>query len=114
MIIATTETTVVKPIKIHSVECAMGVPSPAAITGLKKEVSFCHPLNWRSVRAIGIRTDRDEVLFEILSGRYKYAVVHLTWTNERSRKFPLTHFYKGWTELYTNRLLEDHKEWQQD
>lgn len=61
---------------------------------LKKEVTFFHSLNWKKVRAIGIRSDRDDVLFEILNGRFKYAVVHLTYTKERSRKFPVTIVYK--------------------
>lgn len=81
---------------------------------LKKEVSFFHPLNWKSVRAVAIRTDRDDVLFEVLNGRSKYAVVHLTWRKESSRKFPTTKFYKDWKDVYTNRLLEDHKEWKAD
>jgi hypothetical protein len=78
---------------------------------LKKEVSFFHPLNWKKVRAIGIREDCDDVLFEVLTGRSKYAVVHLTYAKERSRKFPITSFYRNWEDVYKNRLLEDHREW---
>jgi thiol-disulfide isomerase/thioredoxin len=79
---------------------------------LKKIVSFFHPLNWKNVRAIANRTDCDEVLFEVLNGRFKYAVVHLTWKKENSRKFPTTKFYKDWQDIYTNRLWEDHKKWE--
>lgn len=81
---------------------------------LKKEVSFFHPLYWKKVKAIGIRSDRDDVLFEVLRGSAKYAVVHLTYAKERSRKFPTTHFYKNWEDLYKNRLLEDHKQWEDE
>lgn len=81
---------------------------------LRKEITFFHPLNWKRVRAIGIRTDRDDVLFEILNGSSKYAVAHLTYKKGSSRKFPATHFYKDWEDLYKNRLLKDHEEWKED
>lgn len=81
---------------------------------LNKEVSFFHPLNWKKIRAIGIRTDRDDVLFEIVSGKPKYAVVHLTWQKETSRKFPSTKFYKDWTDVYENCILMDHKDWKEE
>lgn len=80
-------------------------------TELKKEVSFFHPLNWKNVRAIAHRTDCDDVLFEVLTGKWKYAVVHLTWRKERSRKFPTTKFYKDWKDVYVNCIAEDHKAW---
>lgn len=78
---------------------------------LKKELSFFHPLNWRKFRAIGIRTDCDDVLFELLTGNPKYAVVHLTWAKENSRKYPSTRFYKNWQDLYKNCIIKDHKEY---
>lgn len=81
---------------------------------LKKEVTFFHPLRWKKVMAIGIRSHRDDVLFEVLNGSPKYAVVHLTYAKEHLCKFPTTHFYKDWEDLYKNRLLEDHKEWKDD
>lgn len=81
---------------------------------LKKEVSFFHPLNWKRVRAVAVRTDRDDVLFEVFSGGSKYAVVHLTWQKESSRKFPTTHFYKDWQDFFIKRLIEDNKEWKND
>lgn len=83
-------------------------------TELKKEISFFHPLYWKRVRAVAIRTDRDDVLFEVLNGSSKYAVVHLTWQKENSRKFPSTHFYKDWQDFFVKRLVEDHKEWKND
>ncbi len=90
-------------------------PTPYEIE-LKKEVGFFHPLRWKMTRAIGIRTDRDDVLFEILipEGRAKFAVVHLTYSRQRSRKFPLTTFYKDWKDFYENRLLEDQRSWKDD
>jgi hypothetical protein len=81
---------------------------------LRKEVTFFHPLYWKKVRAVGIRTDRDDVLFEVLNGQNKYVVVHLTYAKERTRKFPTAHFYRDWEDVYKNRLLEDHREWKED
>jgi hypothetical protein len=81
---------------------------------LKKEMSFFHPLNWKKIRAFGFRTDSDGVLFEVLTGRFKYAIVHLSHTKERSRKFPITQFYKDWSILYKTRLLEDNREWNEN
>lgn len=78
---------------------------------LKKEISFFHVLNWKKVKAIVVRSDCDDVLFEVLNADTQYAVVHLTYAKERSRKFPVTHFYIDWQDLYKNRLLRDHNEW---
>ena len=83
-------------------------------TELKKEVNFFHPLNWKRIRAVAHRTDRDDVLFEVLNGSSKYVVVHLTWRKENSGRFPITQFYKDWHDIYTNRLLEDSKDWESD
>lgn len=83
---------------------------------LKKELTFLHPLKWKRVRAIAIRTDRDDVLFEIQSGCYRYAVVHLTWQGKRERnwKFPVSRFYKDWQDLFNNRIQQDHLDWSED
>lgn len=83
-------------------------------TELKKEVGIFNPLYWRKVRAVGIRTDRDDVLFEVTNGRNRYVVVHLTYAKNRSGKFLITQYYKDWADVYTNRLLPDRKEWQSD
>ncbi|PZR26421.1 MAG: hypothetical protein DI535_14215 [Citrobacter freundii] len=71
---------------------------------LKREVSFFHPLRFKQVSAIGLRRDRDDVLFKLLDGSSRYAVVHLTYKKERSRKFPATKFYKDWKAFYDQEL----------
>lgn len=70
---------------------------------LKREISFFHPLHGKKVKAIGIRSDCDDVLFEVSNGSAQYAVVHLTFAKERSKEFPITHFYKDWKEVYEKR-----------
>lgn len=74
---------------------------------LKKEMTFFHPLKRKKVKAVGNRTDRDDVLFKLTDGSNRYAVVHLTYNKERSRKFPLTKFYKDWTEFYQQEVAND-------
>lgn len=78
---------------------------------LKKEIGILHPLFWKKVTAIGKRSDRDDVLFEVTGAR-KYAVVHLSYKKEYSRTFPVTHLYQDWTDLFKNRLLQEHRDWQ--
>lgn len=79
---------------------------------LQMEIGIFHSLYWKKVRAIGIRADCDDLLFEVLNGTHKYAVVHLSYKKERSRKFPITHFYLDWADLFKNRLFIDHKNWE--
>jgi uncharacterized protein (UPF0128 family) len=71
---------------------------------LKKEMTFFHPLKRKKLKAIGIRTDRDDVLFKLMDGSGRYAVVHLTYNKENSRTFPSTKFYENWEELYQNEI----------
>ena len=44
------------------------------------EIVKGHPLYGVPVKAIGRRTDRDDVLFQLLRHLCDYAVVHLTWS----------------------------------
>ncbi|MET0464054.1 MAG: hypothetical protein ABW007_12910 [Chitinophagaceae bacterium] len=71
---------------------------------LKRQVGFFHPLRFKSVRAIGMRDDRHDVLFELQDGSQRYALVHLTHKKERSKKLPATEFYKGWKAFYDQEL----------
>lgn len=83
-------------------------------TELKKETGFFHPLNRKNVRAIANRTDRDDALFEVLNGKSKYAVVHLTWRKASSGKWPTTKFYKDWQDVFVNCIVADHRVWKAD
>ncbi|MFT3705236.1 MAG: hypothetical protein QM802_22910 [Agriterribacter sp.] len=81
---------------------------------LKKEVRFFHPLKWKKVRAVAKRMDRDDIIFEVQSGLYQYAVVHLTWKKEYSRTFPITQLYIDWKEIYKKRIISDAEQWKED
>ena len=54
---------------------------------LSRELSAGHPLFGLSVRALGRRQDRDDVLFAVADGTERAAVVHLTWTS-RAEQWP--------------------------
>jgi len=71
---------------------------------LKREVGFFHPLRFKSVRAIGMRKDRHEVLFELQDGSQRYAVAQLTYNKERSGKLRPPQFYNDWKAFYDQEL----------
>lgn len=81
---------------------------------LKSKLSLYHPLKWKKIKAIGHRSDNNEILFEISKNSYKYAVVNLTYKKEGSKLFANIHSYKDWRDLYQNRLIKDHNEWTGD
>lgn len=82
---------------------------------LRREISFFHPLYWKKIKAIGNRIDCDDVLFEVSnSKKYKFSIVHLTFTKKRSSRFPLSTFYKNWDEVYHNRLIKDNQQYSED
>ncbi len=75
---------------------------------LKYEINDKHILFGKEVKTIAQRQDRDDVLFEIMNGEFKYAIVHLTFMKDKQHdeKFPLTTTYKDWEEVY-NRIKID-------
>ena len=46
---------------------------------LTKEATSKHPLYGLQVSAIGFGEDPDDVIFELLDGKHRFAIVHLTW-----------------------------------
>ena len=49
---------------------------------LRKEITAGHPLFSLKTRPIAQRTDSDDVLYEVNSPNFRYAVVHLSWTGK--------------------------------
>lgn len=84
------------------------------VNQLNFEINDDHLLATKSVKTIARRQDNDDVLFEILNDEYKYAVVHLTWAQHKeiSREYPRTKLYKTWNEVFDNRIMIDHKDFQ--
>lgn len=77
---------------------------------LAKELSSRHSLRGATVRAIGKRTDCDDVLFAIKGGN-RLAVVHLTWSGqaESDDNYPATVMYHGWQDWVDKCLLPEYR-----
>ncbi|MBX2925458.1 MAG: hypothetical protein KF746_24890 [Chitinophagaceae bacterium] len=74
------------------------------------EISKDHILYGEKVNAIARRQDNDDVLFELIDSKNKYAVVHLTWKSkiENDPNYPKTEIFKNWLDLYNKRIVSDH------
>jgi hypothetical protein len=83
---------------------------------LHREINIKHILYGKEVITIARRQDNDDVLFELEGADFKYAMVHLTWAQQtlKDSKYPTTIFYKDWQDVYENRILVDHKGWENE
>ncbi len=72
---------------------------------LSKELAAGHPLFGHRVRAVARRIDNDEVLFEVDSPNYPYAMVHLTWSGkpESDPTWPSTQLFPAWEDWVERR-----------
>ena len=50
---------------------------------LRREICEQHVLFSKSLKTIGRRLDNDDVLFQLENDSFMYAVVHLTWTENK-------------------------------
>lgn len=80
---------------------------------LRKEVASGHPLFGIQVDAIGWRSDRDDVLFQLRDGTERVAVVHLTWARNgpENPPWPITVLYADFQTWLTVGMLADHVEY---
>lgn len=75
------------------------------------EIPKRHVLFNKQCITIGRRQDNDDVLFQINDDAFQYAVVHLTWSRNRSSdlNYPRTKLYRNWKEVYEQRILADNR-----
>ncbi|NFG42065.1 hypothetical protein FC789_12880 [Clostridium botulinum] len=68
---------------------------------LIKEVNKNHILYGIEVKEIARREDCDDILFLLLDGSDRYAIVHLTWSGKREdiKNYPRTRLYNNIEEL---------------
>lgn len=68
---------------------------------LHKEINKNHILHGIEVKEIARREDCDDVLFLLLDGSNRYAVVHLTWKGKKENNpcYPKTKIYDNLLEL---------------
>jgi hypothetical protein len=84
-----------------------GTPDDAAARELRREVGGRHVLAGVPARTVGHRQDCDDVLYELLDGSGRLAVVHLTYSNRRERNptWPETRLLESWGHF--ERLMRD-------
>lgn len=83
------------------------------LTGqLQREISKDHLLHGKTTKTLARRQDNDDVLF--LVDNEKFAVVHLTWANQRhtDNHWPTTQLFDNWDNLYRERILKDKEEFE--
>lgn len=68
---------------------------------LYKELSEEHILYGIQVKELARREDCDDVLFLLLDGSNRYAVVHLTWNRKKENNplYPRVRLYTNFTDL---------------
>jgi hypothetical protein len=82
---------------------------------LQKEISPKHLLFGKSLISKARRQDNSDILFELVEGEFKYAVVHLTWSQEQEEdaQWPSIYLYKTWADVYVNRILPDSEDFEE-
>ena len=85
----------------------------AAEAELHAELSPRHLLFGVSVRAVGYRQDCDDVLFELLDGSKRYAVVHLSFAQhpEPDPRWPETSMFENWDDFCWKDMTVEHNNW---
>ena len=80
---------------------------------IHREMCAGHVLFGRSVTAVGYRQDCDDVLFELLDGSGRLAVVHLTFAQhpEPNAAWPSTEIFADWSAFERERMQPDAEEW---
>jgi hypothetical protein len=80
---------------------------------LQREVAAGHPMFGLAVNAIGSRCDCDDVLFRILDGTNRVAVVHLSWPHHPPDKPPWPHttIYDSLECWALHRMQPDHEDY---
>ena len=81
-----------------------------AETELLRELCAGHVLFGRSVAAIGVRQDCDDVLFYLGVSAPSFAVVHLTFQRETQPRWPDTELFDSLTAWVVRRMIPDAEE----
>jgi hypothetical protein len=81
---------------------------------LNLEISRGHVLYGKDIKTIATRQDNDDVLFAVFDSEFKYAKVHLTWSQSRltDTNYSMTKTYKDWEDVYENLFIPDSKDWE--
>ena len=92
------------------------ISEPRLHEELYRELSPQHQLFGVEARAVAVRQDNDDVLFELSrkNAPVRFAVVHLTWSDHSDQfsTFPGTHLYVTFSDWVTNRMIPDADDWE--
>ena len=82
---------------------------------LKRELAPDHPVYGKSVRALAVARDRDDVLFRIgATSPFQYAVIHLTWSHKTEpAPWPNTKVFDS-LERWIEWMKADHDDYTYD
>lgn len=87
------------------------VNDPRLVDELRRQMPPGHVLAALEVAARARRQDRDAVLFEVLDGSGRLAVVHLTHQTESDPRWPTTIIFSTETE-WAASMAADHDDYQ--
>lgn len=90
-----------------------GAPGHGLEQELRSELCSEHALFGIPVSPIGRRQDCDDVLFRILDGSERLAVVHLTYAQhpEPNPTWPETRIFDSWGHFERDEMVPEHKNW---
>jgi len=79
---------------------------------LHSELCSSHALFGIAVRSIACRQDCDDVLFKLLDGSGRFAVVHLTFAQhpEPNPTWPETRIFESWEQFNREEMQPGHDE----
>lgn len=80
------------------------------VAELQREIPQGHILFGVSVSPVARRGDRDVVLFSILDGSDRVALVHMTWSIETSPNYPRTKVFESLRSWAETCMISDHVE----
>lgn len=81
-------------------------------TELYKEICAGHVLYGVKVKAVALRVDRDDVLFELVDQKCPLAVVHLTWRKETTPAWPSAKLFESWERWVRDEMIPSHEDYQ--
>lgn len=89
-----------------------GAREDALLIELRREVCESHPLFGVAVRPLGSRQDCDDVLFSLLDGSNRFAVVHLPFAQhpESDPTWPKTRLFDSWEQFEREVMIPDNQD----
>ncbi len=79
---------------------------PKLTRELNREVCKEHILYHVPACALGRKSNTDDFLFQVETGEYTFASVHLTWRKEKDPAWPHTKLYNGFQEWRDDKAAE--------